>query len=93
MLNVRKITDIALEMFNFPFCLSGSHFFLSAAFVKKTLSFIWYIFKTNVERFMPEWRFIFTQEIRRNVCFHFASTSEREKAKKKEEGNDYKIHF
>lgn len=53
MLNVRKITDIALKMFNFPFCLCGAHFcsvrwlfktrFL-IFFVKKTLSFIWYIF-------------------------------------------------
>lgn len=102
MLNVRKITDIALKMFNFLFVspVRARIFFaffspFSAAFVKKTLSFIWYIYKTNVERFMPEWRFIFTQEIRRNVCFHFArhQRGQEEKVKKKEQGNDYKIPF
>lgn len=38
----KKITDIAQKMFNFPFCLSVRKPRLF--FVKKTLSFIWYIF-------------------------------------------------
>lgn len=101
MLNVRKITDIALKMFNFPFCLCGAHF-CSVRWLFKTRFLIFFCqkdfiihlihFYTNVGRFMLKRRFIFTQEIRRNVCFRFASTSQSEPGEK-EEGNDYKIHF
>lgn len=80
----KKITDIAQKMFNFPFCLSAAFLQLLARFIIFTFisfcqkDFINHLihFYTNVERFMPEWRFIFTQEIRRNVCFRFALRSQ-----------------